>query len=140
MDSIRPDWKRCPAPVREQVIDRRVQRLAVSIGHDVQVALVEDELSPPTVRSAAIHEDSAVTTGSVEPARARVTRPLSSPSSIGLGQGGKGAPNCIEVSDSTPKNLANFIWQVADILRGDYTPGACHTCGQKTELPEPAPT
>jgi type I restriction enzyme M protein len=24
------------------------------------------------------------------------------------------------VSDTTPKNLANFIWQVADLLRGDY--------------------
>ncbi|WP_405069779.1 type I restriction-modification system subunit M [Kribbella sp. NBC_01510] len=24
------------------------------------------------------------------------------------------------MSDTTPKNLANFIWQVADLLRGDY--------------------
>jgi type I restriction enzyme M protein len=24
------------------------------------------------------------------------------------------------LSDTTPKNLANFIWQVADLLRGDY--------------------
>ena len=24
------------------------------------------------------------------------------------------------MSDTTPKNLANLIWQVADLLRGDY--------------------
>lgn len=24
------------------------------------------------------------------------------------------------MSDTTPKNLANFIWQVADLLRGEY--------------------
>ncbi len=29
---------------------------------------------------------------------------------------GRGHP----LSDTTPKNLANFIWQVADLLRGDY--------------------